>query len=66
MVKKILASRYVSRNALFVDCSECTRGGKGDQSCSSGGQIKTARRGGCFIGELQEELKPLLPSPAGA
>lgn len=64
MAKKMLASHYDTRQKLFVDCSECERGGKGDQTCSSGWTIKTKNRGGCFCGDLLEPLKSLLP-PAG-
>ncbi|RAV18855.1 hypothetical protein [Paenibacillus contaminans] len=50
-------SKPDSRGKLFVDCSECKRGGKGDQTCSSGWKIKTGKRGGCFIGELLDKYK---------
>jgi hypothetical protein len=47
------ASFYDSRGALYVDCSECVRGGNGkDKDCSGGWTIKRPRKGGCFNGEL--------------
>ena len=41
-----------NRGQLLVDCSECDRGGNGDQSCSCGWQVKTGKKGGCFCGVL--------------
>jgi len=55
------AAKYSSRDtrgALFVDCSECRRGGKGDEKvkCSAGWQIKKGNKGGCFSGHLLNHL----------
>ncbi len=46
------SSTLDTRGNWFVDCAECKRGGKGDQSCSSGGNMKKIRQGGCFSGAL--------------
>ena len=47
-----------TRGALYVDCSECERGGKGNakDKCSCGWKVKRGKQGGCFIGELREGL----------
>lgn len=47
-------SKPDSRGMLFVACSECARGGNGDQSCSSGWQVKRGgpQKGACFTGTL--------------
>jgi len=54
-----------SRGHVFVDCSECTRGGNGGDKdkCSAGGNTKRGKRGGCFIGTLLPDLK--LPEQRG-
>jgi len=46
-----------SRGALYVDCSECERGGNGaDQDkCSCGGRVKKSKKTGCFSGTLMEK-----------
>jgi hypothetical protein len=43
-----------SRGKLMVACSECQRGGNGDQSCSSGWTVKRGgiEKGACFLGKL--------------
>lgn len=43
-----------TKGRLFVDCSECDRGGNGgaEDKCSSGWRTKKPKRSGCFIGEL--------------
>ncbi|MDA8428910.1 MAG: hypothetical protein M0T70_06600 [Geobacteraceae bacterium] len=48
-----------SRGALFVDCSECERGGNGSDpdKCSSGWHHKKGRKGGCFMGALLKDLE---------
>lgn len=47
-------SKVDSRGHLFVACSECVRGGNGEQDCSSGWKVKRggAKYGACFSGEL--------------
>ncbi len=47
-----------SRGYLYIDCSECTRGGKGSdpERCSSGWRIKKGNVGGCFCGKLLDEF----------
>jgi hypothetical protein len=39
---------------VFVDCSECERGGNGKavDKCSCGWQKKRGRQGGCYLGTL--------------
>jgi hypothetical protein len=37
---------------LWVACSECKRGGNGEQSCSSGWRKKRGGKNGCFLGQL--------------
>jgi hypothetical protein len=48
-------SRLDTRRALYVDCSECERGGNGAavDKCSCGWQVKRGKQGGCFIGTLR-------------
>lgn len=57
-MKKAKYSKHDTRGYLFVDCSECNRGGNGSDpdKCSSGHRIKTGNRGGCFIGTLIDGL----------
>jgi hypothetical protein len=45
-----------SRGMMFVDCSECVRGGNGDHSCSAGARYRRPKKGGCFIGQIRPEL----------
>lgn len=51
-------SEYDTKGKLFVDCSECERGGNGsaEHKCSSGWRKKKGRSGGCFMGDLIEGL----------
>jgi hypothetical protein len=51
-------SRKDTKGKIYVDCSECTRGGKGSDpdKCASGWQIKSGRKGGCYLGVLIEGL----------
>lgn len=60
-MKKAKHSSKDTRGMLFVDCSECDRGGNGTAAdkCASGWKIKTGRKGGCFIGQLLENLEVL-------
>lgn len=48
-----------SRGVLFVACSECKRGGNGDESCSSGWKVKRGglEKGACFVGELLDKYE---------
>jgi hypothetical protein len=48
-----------SRGKLLVDCSECKRGGNGTDKdkCASGWTIKRGGRGGCFAGQLLDDLE---------
>ena len=50
-------SKYDTRGYLWVACSECGRGGNGDQSCSAGWKTKRGGTRGCFSGSLREGLK---------
>ena len=47
------------RGALWVACSECERGGNGNDpdKCSSGWRIKKYNKLGCFSGILMEKYK---------
>jgi len=47
-----------TKGKLFVDCSECTRGGNGEDAdkCSSGWRHKKGHKGGCFMGTLLDGL----------
>lgn len=51
-------SRSDARGMLYVDCSECERGGNGSEKdkCSCGWQIKRGKQGGCFLGKLRAGL----------
>jgi hypothetical protein len=48
-----------TRGHLFIDCSECERGGNGDakDKCSCGWKVKKGKQGGCFIGTLMSGLE---------
>jgi hypothetical protein len=48
-----------TRGHVYVDCSECTRGGNGKDAdkCGAGGRIKRGDKGGCFMGTLLPDLK---------
>ena len=43
---------------VYVDCSECERGGNGKDKdkCACGWQIKRGKQGGCFSGTLMDGL----------
>lgn len=58
-MKKAKFSQKDTRGKIYVDCSECTRGGNGTDAdkCSAGWQIKKGKKGGCFIGQLLPGLK---------
>lgn len=53
MAKKVY-SEYDTKGKLYVDCSECERGGNGSDKdkCSCGWRIKKGHKGGCFLGAL--------------
>jgi hypothetical protein len=48
-----------SKGRLFVDCSECKRGGNGSDldKCSCGFKIKKPHKGGCFLGDLMDKYE---------
>ena len=48
-----------TRGKLFVDCSECDRGGNGSDAdkCAAGWKYKKGKKGGCFMGTLLEGLE---------
>ena len=52
--RKVKFSKKDTRGHLYVDCSECNRGGNGldKDKCSAGSKHKRGNKGGCFIGEL--------------
>lgn len=58
-MKKAKYSKKDSRGELYVDCSECTRGGNGEDKdkCASGWRIKRGNKGGCFGGILMSKFK---------
>lgn len=58
MSKKAKYSEKDSKGRVFVDCSECTRGGNGTdpEKCASGWRNKKGGKGGCFIGTLLPNL----------
>ena len=57
-MKKAKYSGRDTKGKLFVDCSECTRGGNGTDKdkCACGWPIKTGKRGMCFAGTLLPTL----------
>ncbi len=57
-MKKTKYSKKDSRGMLYVDCSECTRGGNGidKDKCACGWRTKRGDKGGCFSGILMPEL----------
>lgn len=50
-------SKFDNKGKLYIDCSECNRGGNGqdEEKCSCGWQIKNPNRGGCYIGDLMQK-----------
>jgi len=50
---------YRDGKNIFVDCSECERGGNGNDKdkCTCGWQIKRSKKLGCFSGELIKGLE---------
>ncbi len=61
------ASFYDSKGHLYVDCSECERGGNGMDAdkCSSGWKIRTQRRGGCYAGTIVSGAHEKISKPQG-
>jgi len=58
-MKKAKYSEKDNSGKLFVDCSECDRGGNGSakDKCASGWRHKKGRKGGCFMGTLMDGLE---------
>lgn len=52
-------SELDTKGKLYVDCSECTRGGNGTDpdKCSAGWRHKKGGRGGCYLGKLIDGLE---------
>ena len=44
---------------LYVDCSECERGGNGSDKykCAAGWNVKRSQKTGCFMGTLLAGLE---------
>lgn len=57
--KKAKYSGKDSKGKVYIDCSECDRGGNGSDKdkCSSGWKIKKGGKGMCFIGILIDGLE---------
>ena len=53
-MKKAKYSEKDTKGKLFVDCSECDKGGNGkaEDKCACGSKCKRGRLGGCFMGTL--------------
>jgi hypothetical protein len=58
-MQKTKYSERDSRGKIYIDCSECNRGGNGTDPdlCSCGWKTKKPMKGGCFIGELLPGLE---------
>lgn len=58
-MKKAKHSNKDNRGALWVACSECSRGGNGSEKdkCSSGFKVKRFNGLGCFSGSLLPGLE---------
>lgn len=54
-----MKSEKDSRGYLWVACSECNRGGNGNDpdKCSCGGRCKKFNGTGCFSGVLMDKYK---------
>lgn len=46
-----------SKVKQLVGCSECKKGGNGDQTCLSGWFLTEPDQGGCFMGVPSNDLK---------
>lgn len=53
-MKQAKYSMRDDKGKLFVDCSECDRGGNGaaKDKCACGWRTKKGLQGGCFMGDL--------------
>lgn len=51
-------SKTDDKGHVYVDCSECDRGGNGQakDKCACGWKVKRAKRGGCYLGTLRDGL----------
>ena len=51
-------SKKDDKGHVYVDCSECDRGGNGKakDKCSCGWKVKRAKHGGCYLGTLRDGL----------
>jgi len=60
MAKTAKYSEYDNGGRLYVDCSECDRGGNGadKDKCSCGCRVKKGHMGGCFTGSLIPGIDP--------
>lgn len=58
-VKKAKHSIKDTKGRLYVDCSECDRGGNGTvtDKCSCGWKVKKPKQSGCFMGTLLPGLE---------
>lgn len=58
-MKKATHSYRDTKGLLWVDCSECERGGNGSDKdkCSCGWKIKRSKGHGCFCGTLLAGLE---------
>lgn len=58
-MKKAKWSGIDSKGKVYVDCSECNRGGNGNDKdkCACGWRHKKGGKGMCFIGTLIEGLE---------
>jgi len=58
-MKQAIYSTKDSRGKLYVDCSECDRGGNGSakDKCACGWRTKKGMKGGCFLGTLLPDLE---------
>jgi hypothetical protein len=50
-------SFYDTDQKLWVDCTECKRGHRGEKNCSAGWKHKKGGVFGCFSGELIEGIE---------
>jgi hypothetical protein len=58
-MKKAKYSGKDSKGKIFIDCSECERGGNGSdpEKCSCGWKVKRGGHGMCFMGTLLNGLE---------
>ena len=61
-------SKIDTKGKLYVDCSECERGGNGSDKdkCSCGWKVKRGNHTGCFLGTLCAGLETVTTPPASA